>query len=96
MSEAGLGQYRERRPFKDTVWCLWEVSSGRARQVAGRGRMESSEVLSLTQPSETECSLALAAGRSGLKMVDQFRVPCEAHPARVFDGLGEGRKVREE
>lgn len=33
MSEAGLGRYRERRPFKDPVWRLWEVSSGRACQV---------------------------------------------------------------
>lgn len=82
MSEAGLGQYRERRPFKDTVWCL-------ARQVAGRGRMECSEALSLARTT-------LGDGGSGLKTVDQFRVPCEAHPARVFDGLGEGRKGREE
>lgn len=60
-----------------------------------RGCWESSEVLSLVQPSEPERCLALAAGRSGLKTVDQFSVHCEAHPARVFDGLGQGSKGRE-
>lgn len=47
-------------------------------------------------PGRCEHCLALAAGRSGSKTVDQFRVHFEAQLARMFGGLDEGSEGREE
>lgn len=46
-------------------------------------------------PRRCEQCLALAAGKSWSKTVDQFRVHFEAQPARMFDGLDEGSEGRE-